>query len=414
MSKSRVALLIAALGVVLVVGVRASPLNGAGGQTDYEGYYRPVAASLAHGDGAYLARQPAVRYPIGYPALLAVARIATGSDARAVTLINALSVAVSAGAVYALGRRWFTERVGVVAAVVLCVNPLLLYSAASASTELPFIALFLGGLWMLSATVTWERALGAGALFGVGALVRPAGVMVCLVAAMVLVVLRTRVARALLVVVGSVAVIVPWGVWTSAVDASAPLGTAGPGTVVAGLAFAERDEVEGPVRGVPADVRALGHRSLGIEAGSYREIAGFLADETSQHPGAVAQLLAVKATRAWYGTDSFTHEPITLVLQLSFLSCAVPGLVLLRSNRTAFLWVISMVLYFWVVAVAAVSIVRYMVPAVALLCIPAALAVQWIGVRIGLLTPNTQDGSVVARGVGSEREPGRRDGRRAS
>ncbi len=367
---------LAVVAVVLVVVVRMSPIGHTDEATDYETFYRPVASSLSQGDGPWLDGAPAVRYPVGYPATLAVARTVTRSDRASVTMVNAVSLAVAAVALFLLARRWVSLWAAAAAGAVLIVNPLVLYAAASPSTELPFIALMLLAMLLLTGMPSRLQDLAGGLVLGVATLVRPAGALLCLVVAGILYVTRRKGSIAALVVVGAVAALVPWAAWTGAQGQFAPLGTVGPPTVAAGLAFAERNEVEAPVRGVPGPVRELGQRAQAEELSSYREIASFVGQEVRHHPVAVIELAAVKLTRSWYGTDSFRREPILLLVQVAFLALAIPGLVLLRANRDAFLWIVGLVLYFWLVTLTSVSIVRYMLPAVALLCLPAALSLE--------------------------------------
>jgi hypothetical protein len=88
-------------------------------------------------------------------------------------------------------------------------------------------------------------------------------------------------------------------------------------------------------------------------------------------PLGTAELVGAKAARSWYATDSARHERVLLPLQLAYLAlAALGGAVAWRmggASRALALGVAAVVVYFWAMTVLVLSIVRYMVPAMALL-----------------------------------------------
>ena len=111
---------------------------------------------------------------------------------------------------------------------------------------------------------------------------------------------------------------------------------------------------------------------------SYREldsigsIARFLLEKMKETPSAVLQLVAIKAARAWYGTDSGVLDKWLLLFQIPVVAGLFVGVVKTwrrKSTREAGALIALTVLYFWLITTAALSIVRYMVPALALMVV---------------------------------------------
>ena len=85
------------------------------------------------------------------------------------------------------------------------------------------------------------------------------------------------------------------------------------------------------------------------------------------------QMFAIKAARAWYGTDSGVLDTWLLVFQVPIVALLWVGVYKSwrcgRAARDAGVLIAMIVLYFWAITTAALSIVRYMVPALALMVI---------------------------------------------
>jgi len=85
----------------------------------------------------------------------------------------------------------------------------------------------------------------------------------------------------------------------------------------------------------------------------------------------MAKLYAIKALRAWHGTDSGRLEGITAVIQIIWIGMI--GVILFRArDQTAMLpgarlFAVLSTLYFWGLVTATFSIARYMTPAMGIL-----------------------------------------------
>lgn len=140
-----------------------------------------------------------------------------------------------------------------------------------------------------------------------------------------------------------------------------------------GLTYAVDPSESRPVD-VPEGVRALQEE---IYDKSYKEldspatVGRFMIQRVVETPIPVVQLVCIKAARAWYGTDSGVIDrwlflfqiPVVSVLILAvFQALRRPGV-----THAAALLILITVVYFWVMAILVLSIVRYMVPALAML-----------------------------------------------
>jgi hypothetical protein len=177
---------------------------------------------------------------------------------------------------------------------------------------------------------------------------------------------RTRFALAALVLAGNLLAIGPWEWWvyrrTHEVVVLAPRSM---GPMRDGLLYGASG------RGVPADVAKLS-RDLAVrfdrEVHSYGDVLKLLAGEMRTRARAVLGLLLLKTARAWYATDSGRHELPVLLVQLPYLAAIAWSLrPAWRRNRALVVTVAALALYFWMMAMTALTIVRYLVPAIGLL-----------------------------------------------
>ncbi len=360
---------------------------------DFDDFYLPVAQSLLAGEGLVdRYGQPAVRYPPGYPFLVAAACGAadlSGSEAS-LWLLGASVACFVATAVLLFQLASRTSRspaVAWLAALAWITYPPLLWLGKQPNSEMPFLVLFLAAL------VGWSRclapragpgvALEAGLLLGLAALIRPAGLAVAVPLALVTLLVHwlpggRRLRTALLIVLGQLLVMAPWelfmhhhtGRWL-------PLSSGGRLSMLDGLTIAVKPGREGPPVG--ADVKALmqeidDHRR---QLRTPIDVARFLAPRDKK---TLLKLLAIKAARSWYATDSLRYEQLLLWMQALYLSLALAGAVVgWRQGGARRLLVVCAGLitaYFWGMTILVLSILRYMVPAMALQLILAALAVH--------------------------------------
>lgn len=281
------------------------------------------------------------------------------------------------------------------APAVVATYPLLLWLCKQPSSELPFLALFSAAVLAFWIAVEGRRryslALMAGMLTGLSMLVRPiaigAGVLLAcfawwwgrgsrwhgaLIAGMLL--------------MGNVLVVLPWEVWAFLQTGRViPLSTGGVATVRDGLTFAGRRKEWRDRKAAPIDVAELTAEieEHYLELRTLGDVVSLLEREAKKRPLAVAKFLAWKAARVWYATDSRRYDVVISLLQIPYLALLAwsvfrawgegPG-----PARLALLLVGCCTL-FWAMAFVALSIVRYVVPAIVLsfAIVPACLPVRF-------------------------------------
>lgn len=162
--------------------------------------------------------RPTAFYPVGYPALLALASLLTGSIRAAIYLVNLSSSAVAAGAAAALGTLAGDRRSGYAAGLLYALAPGPALWSVATMTETLHGALVASAVLMATVATTTAlrprllRAFGAGALVGLGALVRPQLVLVApFVGGLPPAARRSpRILAALVCVLGALGAIAPW------------------------------------------------------------------------------------------------------------------------------------------------------------------------------------------------------------
>lgn len=191
-----------------------------------DGVYLVTAKALATGQGYRIISLPTpvvqTKYPILFPALLALVwKIFPVFPDNLVFL--KLIPFLAALAWFALAYRYYVEvglprRPAVALTIVLALTPWVLYLSSILLSEMLFFALGMASLMMLrrlESSVTYgpRFALGAGALAGAALLTRMAGIT--LIAAGALALVRKNRKAAAVFLATSVAVYLPWFVWTS-------------------------------------------------------------------------------------------------------------------------------------------------------------------------------------------------------
>jgi hypothetical protein len=372
---------------------------------DYTTIYEPAARSLLGGkgllgpDGKFL-----VHYPPGHPLVLAglfgLAQLTGLSEWITLKAFAAVAGALTSVLVYLIGELFLPWQAAAGAAVIWLSYPFHLWAFKQPNPEVPFTILFLLAILMHARAmerVVPRYALAGGVLVGFTSLIRPIALVFSAVLAFWSVALyrklgtRCKLTLTGLLLAGNLLTIAPWeilayqrtGLWI-------PLATAGPNSMIDGLTFAVAPTASGeaprvvvspPVwdlmRKVETERPTLQHAS---------ELAVLRFAFQNSDVGTLAELLAVKATRAWYATQSQRLESRILLVQVPYLLFFVIGAGLAwraggGPRKMAALAVIS-ALYFWAMSMVAATLLRYLVPVISLLTIPAGYAMFRIAARV--------------------------------
>ena len=356
--------------------------------SDYIYFYEPVALNLAAGKGLVTnSGSAAIHYPPGYSLLLAaVFKLAAWfslSIVAANLLLTLVSHSLAAMFVFLLAEKLGRPRAAFFAALVWISYPPILWLTKQPNSEIPFMAVFYGGIYLLW-SAGWPRAskwlcLLAGIFGGAAALIRPIGLGAMAMLGVGLVLagrdksLRLRATLFGCLMLGNLLAIFPWQVWVYAQTGRVVLlsGNLVP-SIRDGLRFAVSDKKYRQTISIPDDVRAMTtriDRRFG-ELDSVSSIAKVVREEASPQPLALVKLLFIKAARSWYATDSGRREGLILLFQIAYLSLiAFGGWRVWKSNRQSRALLIGlalMLMYFWGMTVLTLSILRYLTPVVGL------------------------------------------------
>jgi hypothetical protein len=206
-----------------------------------DGHYLVLARAIATGDGYRYLNLPgapgATHFPPGYPLLLAPLWLLAPSFPGNLALFKLLNVALLPLA--ALGVRAVARSSGGLSAgaasalaVVSCATVPTLFLNGLLFSETAFVAALCGVLLISERMAkpvdapSWRGSLGVGLAIGALAMLRTVGVAV-LPAVLLVLAARRRWRDAVAVLVGALAFLVPWQLWTAAHAAEVPAAISG-------------------------------------------------------------------------------------------------------------------------------------------------------------------------------------------
>lgn len=136
-----------------------------------------------HGVYGWTPEEPGAYWAVGAAAIYAGAYMVFGTGSLGVLVVNMVSSLVAVWCLFVLGRRWFDDEVGKLAALLFAVWPLLIQYTTVLASELHFIALFLLGMvaWQyagLKSARGWFMLALAGLALGLATYVRPISLLV--------------------------------------------------------------------------------------------------------------------------------------------------------------------------------------------------------------------------------------------
>lgn len=361
---------------------------------DFTHYYAPLAHSILTGRGLLLPDgQMATANPPGYPLLLATlfwfSTLTRLTEMTLLQMMGLLGMGVSSVLLFLAARLLWPPWPALVAPLVWMTCPFALWLTTFPNTELPFVVVLFGSFYLLWRAILEQEhrlLIGwlTGLLMGVAMLIRAiavAGGLLLAIAAWLggrELNMRLRLALVAAILLGNLIAILPWQTWLIVrTGKTVLLGTNSIPSVRDGLTFAINSKDYRGTIAVPDDVALLMADLWGQaqrhELDSLGQLGSIMVDHLRRQPHAVIKLLAIKAARSWYGTDSGRWETATLTMQFLYLPPIVWASItawrrrgLYRSWATT-IWLLS--LYFWGMTTIVLSILRYMVPAMGLLCL---------------------------------------------
>ncbi|MBK9167414.1 MAG: glycosyltransferase family 39 protein [Bryobacterales bacterium] len=361
--------------------------------TDYRQFYEPVARNVLAGRGLTLdSGALGLTYPPGIPllyaAVFAASQLVAAPEPVSLRILELLLTAAMVLLVFAIGTLVFGRAAGFAGALILATYPIHLWNQKQPETTYPFAVPILGAILVI---LWWERSGGSrsvlsgavcGLLLGLSALFRPFSLLLGLaLAAGVFGLFRAlpagqRLVFAVSLLAANLVTFAPWvlhvrtqtGLWL-------PLSNNGPASISDGLVFGGGRSQHGLFETGPAPLRRFLRETAAALPNLHgtSELVGHVIAEAGRNPAGVAQLAFFKAARSWYGTDSGMWERHILLLQIPYLVLMIFGMKRAAQDgdpQRTFLWLALLVLaYFWAVTMVALTILRYMLPVIALLMV---------------------------------------------
>lgn len=359
---------------------------------DYFAYYEPEAKSIAAGHWADLSgAQLPTRIPPGYPIFLAgmigFASLLHLPQALVLSVSTLLGMAMTALLLFLIARRVWRIPQALLAAAVWITYPFALWLTKEPRSEIPFIIFFYGGFllfWhaLLDPNRSWRIFFLSGISLGLTTLIRPISIGVGIVFAMVLWFSRrelvpwVRVTLIAALLLGNLVVILPWeAVVYFQKGELILLSTSGVPSIIDGLTFSqdplgyrENIQVSEQAQAVMQDIiqstRAGKANSLGA-------IVSLIAQEFQARPRGILEITWLKILRSWYATDTGRYEIQVASIQIFYLIGILLGSWMTwrqgGARRLLAQSVLGLLLYFWGMTFLALSILRYMVPAIGLM-----------------------------------------------
>jgi hypothetical protein len=367
--------------------------------SDYIGFYKPVAHNILAGHGLITPDGgPALRYPPGYPLLLAgifgLSQLLEIPEETGLSAFVLLCMGLTSVLVYLLAQSVWGPLPALISALIWMTYPFTLWLTKQQGSEMPFLVVFFGGVYLfwralLCKTRSWPVFFLSRLLMGFSMLIRPIAIGVVMVISIVLwlvgreIAARFRLFLIIMLHLGSLVTVLPWEMWVYSITSRVVmLSTGGVPSIRDGLTFAVASKGYRQEIKVPEDVAAL-MRDILVHSDEMRSLDGivsFLTEQLRVQPLTVAKLFTLKAVRSWYGIDSGRFEIPIMLIQTFYLVLILwgSGVAWRRGGITKQLAISIwfLVLYFWAMTMLALSILRYMVPVIGLLfvLIPGSFA----------------------------------------
>tara|TARA_Y100000310_G_scaffold67921_1_gene63297 strand:+ start:4460 stop:5728 length:1269 start_codon:yes stop_codon:yes gene_type:complete len=358
--------------------------------TDYVGIYEPVARNILYGKGITLNGDViATHYPPGYSLLLSFifgfSQVFGIGEQFIHELFIIINVALAATTLFLIARTIWSPILSLIPPFLWLTYPFVVWIISKPFSELPFMVALFIGFYLFWKGLIRERSTSkthfflSGVFMGIAMLIRPIGIGLGLILAIIpLVVARSKLQLSkrmlipILILFGNLLVVLPWEMHVySNEERIIILGDNNLSFIVYGMTFdleSENKTTEG--------VRQLMSRisSRENEMVSAKSAVKVLINEGKKYPSQLLGLIGTKLIRTWYGNnriESVKFDLFSVVIQIIYLVPIIIGTIRVFHNKgpalTLAIGIWFIVVYFWLIIIIGIPMVRYMVPVMGLL-----------------------------------------------
>jgi hypothetical protein len=324
----------------------------------------------------------------GYPIFVALCR----GDVRITRIAQALVDAGTVLAAYLLARRWLSRSRARFVAVVIAVNPFLIYFCGLVLSETLFTALLAWGM-----TLVVRRGLawwGGAILLVLCVMVRPSAIALPVILSVIAAFVNRDTRQpydwrwlppvGTLVAILTIAILLPWA-WRN----QRVLGSWVWTTTNGGVTLYDGFNPNATGASNQAFVRTMPQLRSMDEVGRDHYLAQLAWEFIRQHPARVAQLAVIKIARTWspvplsseYGSDR-KLVIVSLAYMLPLYVLVLLGVTLGTIPRSAKVFLLAPAVYFTIAHAMSVGSLRYRVPADVPMAVVAGAVLKGSGLRV--------------------------------
>jgi len=365
--------------------------------SDFLTHYKPLAISLIQGKGYVLNQEWSTRYPPGFSIIIAgFLTLSNLSHLNPIISLAFMILLFSAGSsvvMYLLGEIIWSKSGGIICSLLWMTYPFHLWLTKQPNSEPPFIFFFLLSLLLILLVTNRKHSMFllflAGFSIGIAMLIRPIAIGLGLIFAITYWLVsheskKPQLFGIFLILIGNMLAIFPWEYSTYQNNGEIiPLSSNGVGSIRLGFTFPVKLDDFRKAVDVPVDVKNLAQQILtdSQSISSTKEQFEILSYYLIKEPIPFLKLIIIKLSRTWYGSDTNTYDQYSLTIQVFYLVLiGLSAYISARNkNNKYFLFKISVpsLIYFWVMTIVGMPLLRYMVPVISLtfLFVPAFIQI---------------------------------------
>ncbi len=362
--------------------------------TDYLTWYKPIADNILKGEGITVKGNYIFYIAPGFPVILsgvfAISQLTGIDELDLVVVLNIILTAVSSCFLFFIAKEIFNKKIALIASFLWMSYPFNLWFIKNPNTEAPFISLLFAGVLFYILTLKRKKlrfAFLGGVILGLSSLIRCIGLFLpFLLALFIFFFLKAKIKRKLcFTLIFLIGALLPFLFWEACIFSETggffPISAIGTGNFVQGITALSALVENESEQAVPSnDLMSLIERTKTEDLSSEVKIIRFFSREIINRPIPVLKLIGLKLARSWYATSEQWWEGKILAVQLLYLITGFFGLLYgikaAKNKIQGIILFLAIIFYFWGMTFLAVSILRYMIPAMGLVIIFSAVAIN--------------------------------------